>query len=347
MFSFALRKGIVMSRASLMLALLFGWQTLNMAAPGPAVTDPAKASDDYKIQGEYFAVAKDAKYPRALQIISLGKNEFQIVQYDKGLPGAGWTRADKKEVLKAKLSDNKLTSDKSKDVYTIEGNEITMHAASGEKLATFKKTERQSPTLGAKPPAGAVVLFDGKDKETFKGGSLQKESSTSDEQVLQTNPGGNLLSKQEFTDFTLHLEFKTPYMPEARSQGRGNSGVYLQNRYELQILDSFGLEGENNECGGFYQVSKPAVNMCLPPLAWQTYDIDFTAAKFDDKGERISPAKVTVKHNGVVIQENLEFPKGSTAGGQKEKAAPGPLQIQDHGNPVQVRNIWVVEKTKS
>jgi hypothetical protein len=336
-----------MPRALLMLAFVFGLQALSLAAAGPAETDPAKTSADYKIQGEYVEDAKDVKSARALQIIALGKDEFQIVQYESGLPGAGWTRADKKTEFKAKLNDNKLTSDKSKEVYAIQGNEITMLSASGEKLAAFKKTDRKSPTLGAKPPEGAVVLFNGKDKENFKGGSLQKESSSSDEQVLQTNPGGNLFSKQEFTDFTLHVEFKTPYMPEARGQGRGNSGIYIQNRYELQILDSFGLDGADNECGGFYQVSKPIVNMCLPPLAWQTYDIDFTAARFDEKGERISPAKVTVKHNGVVVQENLEFQKGSTAGGQKEKAGAGPLQIQDHGNPVQLRNIWVVEKTKS
>jgi hypothetical protein len=334
-----------MTRVLLMLTLLVLFPIGCKAAPGPAGTDPAKASVDYKIQGEYVEDPQDVKSARALQVIALGKDEFQIVQYPSGLPGAGWTRADKKTEMKAKLADNKLTADKSKEVYAVKDNELVLQSASGEKLATFKKTVRQSPTLGAKPPAGAVVLFDGKDKENFKGGSLQKESSSSDEQVLQTNPGGSLLSKQEFTDFTLHLEFKTPYMPEARGQGRGNSGVYLQNRYELQILDSFGLEGENNECGGFYQVSKPIVNMCLPPLQWQTYDIDFTSAKFDEKGERTSPAKVTVKHNGVVIQENVEFPKGSTAGGQKEKAGAGPLQFQDHGNPVQLRNIWVVEKT--
>jgi hypothetical protein len=336
-----------MTRVLLFLSLLALTSLSCHAAPGPAETDPAKASSDFQIQGEYVEDAKDVKSARALQIIALGKDEFQIVQYESGLPGAGWTRADKKTAFKAKLKDNKLTSDQSKEVYALQGNEITMLSTSGEKLATFKKTERTSPTLGAKPPEGAIVLFDGKDKENFKGGSLQKERSGSEAQVLQTNPGGNLLSKQEFGDFTMHVEFKTPYMPEARGQGRGNSGCYLQNRYELQILDSFGLEGENNECGGFYQVSKPAVNMCLPPLTWQTYDIDFTCAKFDEKGERTSPAKVTVKHNGVVIQENVEFPKGSTAGGQKEKAGAGPLQIQDHGNPVQLRNIWVLEKSKS
>lgn len=338
-----------MPRSLLMVALLLMLQTSCKSAAGPGETDPAKAGDDYKIQGEYMVKSKERK-PAGVHVIALGKDEYEVIVYDDGLPGAGWKRGDRKYSAKGKLANGKLGTkinlDKSDWEITLAPASVKFTSDEG-KVIECEKTERKSPTLGAKPPEGAVVLFNGKDKENFKGGSLQKESSTSDEQVLQTNPGGNLLSKQEFTDFTLHVEFKTPYMPEARSQGRGNSGVYLQNRYELQILDSFGLEGENNECGGFYQVSKPAVNMCLPPLAWQTYDIDFTAAKFDSKGERTSPAKVTVKHNGVVIQENLEFPKGSTAGGQKEKAGGGPLQIQDHGNPVQLRNIWVVEKTKS
>jgi len=334
-----------MTRSLLMLAFAVLFSVGCHAAPGPAVTDPAAASPDYVVQGEYTSDAKDSKQAAALQIIALGKDEFQIIEYDKGLPGAGWSRTDKKTEYKAKFNDNKLTSDLSSRVLASTGNEMTMLSATGEKLATYKKTERKSPTLGAKPPAGAVVLFDGKDKENFKGGSLQKESSASDEQVLQTNPGGSLLSKQEFTDFTLHLEFKTPYMPEARGQGRGNSGCYLQNRYEVQILDSFGLDGADNECGGIYKASKPIVNMCLPPLAWQTYDIDFTAARFDDKGEKNANARVTVKHNGVVIHDNMELKSITPGGAGKEAPGRGPLQIQDHGNPVQLRNIWVVEKT--
>ena len=144
-------------------------------------------------------------------------------------------------------------------------------------------------------------------------------------------------------DHTLHIEFRTPFMPKARGQGRGNSGVYLQGRYECQVLDSFGLEGENNECGGIYTVAEPIVNMCFPPLAWQTYDIDFTAAKYDADGKKIENARVTIKHNGVLIHDNVELrsPPPATS---PEGPGPEACIMQDHGNPVAFRNIWVVEK---
>jgi len=132
-------------------------------------------------------------------------------------------------------------------------------------------------------------------------------------------------------------------MPTARGQGRGNSGVYIQGRYECQVLDSFGLEGEENECGGIYSIAKPAVNMCFPPLAWQTYDIDFTAAKFDEQGKKTKNARVTIKHNGVNIYDDMELPHG-TPGWHEEGPEPDALFLQNHGNPVAFRNIWVVEK---
>lgn len=151
-------------------------------------------------------------------------------------------------------------------------------------------------------------------------------------------------SKAKFQSYTLHLEFQLPYMPAARGQGRGNSGCYAQGRYEVQILDSFGLDGLNNECGGIYSVKAPGVNMCFPPLAWQTYDIDFTAAKYDSDGKKTADAKLTVKHNGVEIHKDVSIPKTTTAAPVAEGPEPGPLYLQDHGNPVRFRNIWVVEK---
>jgi hypothetical protein len=151
-------------------------------------------------------------------------------------------------------------------------------------------------------------------------------------------------SKAKFGSHRLHLEFRTPYKPAARGQERGNSGLYLQGRYETQILDSFGLAGEMNECGGIYSIAKPAVNACLPPLAWQTYDVDFTAAEFDAEGNKSANARMTVHLNGIKIHENVELTHATTAAPLAEGPEPGPVYLQDHGNPVRFRNIWVVEK---
>ncbi|RLS83788.1 MAG: DUF1080 domain-containing protein, partial [Planctomycetota bacterium] len=149
-------------------------------------------------------------------------------------------------------------------------------------------------------------------------------------------------TKKAFENYTLHLVFRSPFMPHATGQGRGNSGMYLGDQYECQILDSFGLEGADNECGGIYQNAKPKVNMCLPPLSWQTYDVDFTCAKFDADGKVTAPARVTIKHNGVLIHDNIELK--STPGGGRSDQKPGALFLQDHGDAVRFKNIWIVEK---
>ena len=153
----------------------------------------------------------------------------------------------------------------------------------------------------------------------------------------------SIVSKKKFTDFRLHLEFRTPFMPEARGQKRGNSGMYLQGRYEVQILDSYALEGVDNECGGIYQISSPKVNMCAPPMQWQTYDVIFYAPRFDSKGEKVSNARLTLDHNGVTIYNNLELPNPTGGGLDILADQPGGLMLQEHDDAVQFRNIWVVE----
>src|SRR5262249_38066080 len=146
-----------------------------------------------------------------------------------------------------------------------------------DKALTLKKTVRKSTTLGAKPPEGAIVLFDGSNADAWD------SNADIDPDTKDLYPkGGDIRTKQKFNNYTAHVEFMLNYKPDARDQQRSNSGFYQVDRYEIQILDSFGLEGVNNECGAIYSKTQPTVNMCFPPLTWQTYDVDFTNAVQED-----------------------------------------------------------------
>jgi hypothetical protein len=319
------------------LATIVGWAAMTHAGArgAEAFTDPAKAGPDFAIQGEYKGELKlqEEKAPFGAQVIALGDGKFRGVFFFGGLPGDGWSRGDQQLSVDSKAEDGKVTFSGDNGSAKIADGKMTVYDSGGAELGTLEKVERKSPTLGAKPPAGAKVLFDGSDAKEWVGGKIVE-----DKLLL-----AGTRSRDSFQDFSLHLEFRTPFVPKATGQGRGNSGLYLQDRYELQVLDSFGLEGANNECGGFYQIKEPAVNMCFPPLSWQTYDVDFTAARFEGD-KKVKNARVSIKHNGVKIFDDFELPNLTPGGAPTESPGKGPFQLQAHGNPVTYRNIWVVEK---
>lgn len=308
------------------------------AAPGlPTFTDPADAGADYQVQGEYAGELKTDEGPAkfGVQVIALGEGKFRAVVHHGGLPGDGWEKGQKRDSYDGETKDGVTTFAGTDGEGKIADGVLTVTDSGGEEVGQLKRVERKSPTLGEKPPRDAVVLFDGSNTDEFKGGTL------TDDGLLLPHPEAT--SERSFGSFTLHLELRTPFMPTAEGQARGNSGVYLQDRYEIQVLDSFGLEGKDNECAGIYSIQAPRLNMCYPPLVWQTYDIDFTAPKFDNAGTKAANARLTMRHNGVLVYDDLELPR-LTPGGAAEEAPSGPLKLQDHGNPVHYRNIWVVEK---
>jgi hypothetical protein len=193
-------------------------------------------------------------------------------------------------------------------------------------------------------PKGAVVLFDGKSLDSWAktDGKTPPEWKLLDGGAMESHKG-NIVTREKFDGkFKLHVEFRVPYVPKATGQGRGNSGVYVQGRYEVQVLDSYGLESKNNDCGAIYEVAAPRVNACKAPTIWQSYDIEFTAPKFED-GKKVEPARMTVHHNGVLIHDNVPIPVDNTRAGMGgDPSKPGPIMLQDHGNPVQFRNIWLM-----
>jgi len=326
-------------------------------------TDPEDKSlpEDFKLQGEYSGEIKGGGKIGA-QVIALGKDVFQAVLCPGGLPGDGWDgkqkilmdgkheggkttfipTAGKRKYLAQKPAEFSATSvfpplgQKDCTATIVDG--ILSGKGSDGKTFELKKTIRKSPTLGQKPGPGALVLFDGTTTEEVKGGRLDKQHG-----ILNTD-GADIFTTRKFADYTVHAEFMLPFKPAARGQGRGNSGLYMVDHYEVQVLDSFGLDGKDNECGGIYTLKAPNTNMCLPPLQWQTYDIDFTNAVVDSQGKKVKNARITARHNGTLIHDNVEIARPTGGGGNRPEGTPGPLRLQGHGNPLQYRNIWIVEK---
>jgi hypothetical protein len=296
---------------------LFG--SLVMALPAIAedadrtYTDPANVDSDFAVQGEYLGTIDGQKV--GVQVIALGDGQFDLVSYAGGLPGDGWNRTDKTTATGSTKGDGSVFAN------YLSGKE-----------GSLSRVDRKSSTLGMQPPESAVILFDGTSTDAFLNAEMTEDK------LLKTGASSNQL----FANHRIHLEFRTPYKPFARGQARGNAGLYVQGRYETQILDSFGLEGEMDEAGGIYSIKAPDFNACFPPLSWQTYDVDFTAAEFEN-GEKVKPARMTVKLNGFVVQDDVELTHATTASPLEEGPEPGPVYLQDHDNPVVYRNIWVAE----
>jgi hypothetical protein len=201
---------------------------------------------------------------------------------------------------------------------------------------------------GAEVPSDRVVLFDGDSLSEWRplDGDGEAEWELPGDGTMVVAPGsGNIVSRLTFEDVFVHLEYKTPELPSnVTGQDRGNSGVYLNSMYELQVLDSFGLPPAINGCGAIYGVSAPSSSACLEQEVWNTYEIEFRAARFDEQNQKLEPARVISAHlNGVLVQEDVTIPN-STEAGAPEVPGPGPLMLQDHGNRVAFRNIWVVPR---
>jgi len=302
-----------------------------------AYTDIEQVDDDFALQGEYEGITYTGKYGQeaaGLQVVALGDGKFSAVQYRLGLPGAGWNTDQRVKLEGSRDGDSLRLGDDNYRVTIRDGVALleNQHGTVGR----LCKVGRVSPTMGLQAPASATVLFDGTSVDGFKDAKMTESGLLIE----------GAETKHLFGDFRMHVEFRTPYMPTARGQGRGNSGVYIQRRYEVQVLDSFGLDGVHNECGGLYKQKAPNVNMALPPLSWQTYDILFTAARFDEEGKKSADAQLTVVHNGVKIHDNYSL-KNKTGAGRQETPEPGPIWFQNHSDPVRFRNIWFIDNPDS
>lgn len=286
----------------------------------PVWTDAKTAAQEFAgfaFLGEYV------RGDESIQVVPC-EGQFYLSIYQGGLPGDGWDRG-------------------------VIGHEWLDAEAIAERLQGYVKVDRSSKLEFTAPPRDAIVLFDGSEMEHWAFGKIKDE-------LLQAGAK----TKREFQDFQLHFECLIPLKPELplAHPGRGNSGVFAVGAYEVQVCDTFGvdfsperwkidrvLKHPDTWCGGIYGIRAADTNMCLPPLTWQTFDVDFTAARFDGD-KKVTDARMTVHQNGVLIHDDVTLPEGTGGGprGPRAEVPRGPIYFQSHGNPVQYRNVWVVEK---
>ena len=315
---------------------------------GPAIDDPDAAAlePDFRFVGEYRGYERPSGSVRSSRAVSLQVNSTGAGTF-VGTRTLGGTPAERDAsanvlALEGRRSGsrvllqraNRQAADGSRIPvrlrYVLDGQDVTVVDRGGRPVGELSRSARRSPTLGQTPPPGAIILFDGTGTQRLVNGRITPDG------LLQEGTE----TVDPWDDFRMHLEFRLPYKPMARGQHRGNSGVYLQSRYELQVLDSFGWPAAFNDVGALYRTVRPDRNASLPPLEWQTYDIDFHAPEFAGS-QKVRPARLTVWLNGVKIHDNRAIPR-KTGAGKPEGPFPLPTKLQGHGNPVRFRNVWLL-----
>jgi len=295
--------------------------------------------------GEYageFTTPKGDRVPAKAQVVGTGAESYRVLL-------TAWPKGGEAMKLDLTATADGKTLPLTGSVNGVKwSGQVADHRLKlgGAGAFDLKYVARKSPTEGAKPPAGAVVLLERTDGKASLAAWQNKKWQVLRGGVMQVG-GGDNYTVRKLKSFKLHLEFRLPYEPEASEQGRGNSGVYIHDRYEIQVLDSFGQELYEGGCGAIYRTFKAKTNESFPPLAWQTYDITFRAAKLGGDGKLVTPPVITVLHNGVVIHQDQEIPQATGAARKKGHIESNSLRLQSHGDPVQYRNIWVVEREGS
>lgn len=310
------------------------WVT-GCASSGTVIIDPAEARDhpDFQVQGEYTGAA--AGEILGLQVVSRGEGRFEALVYRGGLPGDGWDGEEPVALETRRENDRVRFDHQMLTAEFVEGNFVVRFAdADADGAAVLEKAHRVSPHLGAKPPQGAVVLFDGTSLDAFRGRARMTEEGLLKEGAT---------TRDRFEDMTLHLEFKLAFMRDREGQRRTNSGVYVQQRYEVQILDTFAQPPAIDGMASLYGERAPDLNMTYPPLSWQTFRIHFTAPRFDENGKKTANARFTVYHNGIRVHDDVELPHGTGAGRLRGEGGAGPIYFQRHGSGgiVRFQNIWL------
>ncbi len=317
---------------------MFRSLTIGAVALAFAGMASAAAPEEVAVQGLYEGTSKDANGQHKLvaRVVATGNKAYKVYVRDQGGPKVVKTEMDGKTDGDAVTFAGKGGDPEWRAAYT-NGGAIKGTIGKDGSLE-LNRVVKAPPTLGAKPPPGAILILP--DGKTLDGVVIKvgKDGKAPEVKVAEdgglTVPKGGLTSKQQVEgSFNLHVEFKNPLQPAQRGQGRGNSGVYLPNGEEIQVLDSFGMDTYlGGGCGGIYKYKDPDAFdkfslASLPPEQWQCYDVEYRVEKASGK------VRVTVLHNGVKIHDNFELQK---------KAKSGSFYFQDHGNPVQYKNIWVV-----
>ncbi|MDA0346704.1 MAG: DUF1080 domain-containing protein [Verrucomicrobia bacterium] len=350
--------------------LLSAWLFLAGANATIASADWTEIAEaDLKLMGNYVGEwyeAPDKSYQQINPTLSAQVINVDIGVYDVKFVQNLDRRADPYyQATGALLFEEVISFGKDGWVFEVDERGLHGHGTVYGMVAKFllKRVELESPTLGQRAPEGAKVLFDGSNFDAWVHPDGRPMTWTlTEEGYMEINPsaahknakppvGGAIMTKDTFKDVRYHMEFRYPVEPGKSGQGRGNSGLFFQGSdtgiaFEVQILNSYGLGGYWNECGGLYRLVAPKVNAARPPLQWQTYDVEYKAARYKD-GELVKRPHITVRHNGVLIHNDQElFHATQHLEANRTNLPPqepGPIMLQDHSNRIQFRNIWIEE----